>query len=185
MSAATTQRRRTAAIVVAVVVAMTGAAFAAVPLYDAFCRVTGFGGTTQEANAAPGRVLERQINVRFDANVAPGLAIEFAPVKTSERLHIGQTAVAFYRVRNTSSMPIVAHATYNVTPHIGGSYFNKLECFCFQDRVFAPGEEADLPVVFFVDPAIMDDPDAREIGTLTLSYTFFRSTSAPGPASGS
>jgi cytochrome c oxidase assembly protein subunit 11 len=175
---------RTAAAVVAVVVAMTGLAFAAVPLYDAFCRVTGFGGTTQEANAGPGRVLEREINVRFDANVAPGLPIEFTPKQTSERLRIGQTAVAFYRIRNTSDAPIVAHATYNVTPHLGGSYFNKLECFCFQDRTLAPGEEAELPVVFFVDPAIMDDPDAREIGTLTLSYTFFRSTSAPG-ASGS
>ncbi len=180
MSGDRKNRARTAATVVAVVVAMTGLAFAAAPLYDAFCRVTGYGGTTQEADATPGRVLAEQINVRFDANVAPGLAIEFAPVRMSERLHIGQTAVAFYRVRNTSDAPIVAHATYNVTPHIGGSYFNKLECFCFQDRVFAPGEEAELPVVFFVDPAIMDDPDAREIGTLTLSYTFFRSTAAPG-----
>jgi cytochrome c oxidase assembly protein subunit 11 len=171
-------------MVVGVVVGMTGLGFAAVPLYSAFCRVTGFGGTTQEADVAPGRVLEQQINVRFDANVAPGLPIEFAPVTTSERLHIGQTAVAFYRIRNTSDAPIVAHATYNVTPHIGGAYFNKLECFCFQDRTLAPGEAAELPVVFFVDPAIMDDPDARELGTLTLSYTFFRSTTA-SEASGS
>jgi cytochrome c oxidase assembly protein subunit 11 len=184
----TADRKRlglTAAAVTAVVAAMTGLAFAAVPLYDAFCRATGFGGATRVAAATPGQVLDRQIEVRFDANVAPGLPVEFAPLEISERLRIGETAVAFYRVRNTSDRPVVAHATYNVTPHIGGAYFNKLECFCFQDRVFEPGEEAHLPVVFFVDPAIVADADAREIGTLTLSYTFFRSTTAPDSAPGS
>jgi cytochrome c oxidase assembly protein subunit 11 len=174
---------RLAAMVASVVVGMTGLAFAAVPLYRAFCQLTGYGGTTQEASVAPSVVLDRRIQVRFDANVAPGTPLEFRPSQISETLNIGQTAVAFYRVRNTSNEPIEAHATFNVTPHIGGAYFNKLECFCFQNRVFAPGEEVDLPVVFFVDPAIVDDPDAGEIGTLTLSYTFFRSVDMEGGAS--
>ena len=173
-------RRRmawTAAIAAAVVVAMTGMAFAAVPLYRAFCALTGYGGTTQTARAAPSRVLERQIEIRFDANVSPDLPIEFAPKQLRQRLHIGETGLAFYRVRNLSNERIVARATYNVTPHTAGPYFAKLECFCFQDRILAPGETADLPVVFFVDPEITTDPDTREIGTLTLSYTFFRSAS--------
>jgi cytochrome c oxidase assembly protein subunit 11 len=128
-------------------------------------------------------VLERRIEVRFDANVAPGAPLEFAPMQTSETLRIGETAVAFFRVHNTSDAPVLARATYNVTPHVAGSYFNKLECFCFEDREFAPGETAELPVVFFVDPAIVDDRDAGEIGTLTLSYTFFRSVESEGGAS--
>lgn len=173
---------RTAIVAGAVVVGMTGMAFAAVPLYDAFCRMTGYGGTTQEAVAAPDRVLDRRIEVRFDSNIAPGLPIEFEPKQVNERPRIGETSVAFYRVRNLSDEAVVARATYNVTPHIAGQYFAKLECFCFQDRVLAPGEEADLPVVFFVDPEIVDDPDTAEIGTLTLSYTFFRSTSAAAEA---
>ena len=157
---------------------MTGLAFAAVPLYDAFCKVTGYGGTTQEAAAAPTQMLDQRIEVRFDANIAPDLPVEFAPKQTRETLRIGETGLAFYRIRNTSNEPVVARATYNVTPHVAGQYFAKLECFCFQDRVIAPGAEAELPVVFFVDPEIVSDPDTREIDTLTLSYTFFRSTIA-------
>lgn len=172
----------TAAIVTAAVAGMTGMAFAAVPLYQAFCRATGYGGTTQTAQAAPAQVLARRIEVRFDSNVAPGLPVEFAPSQRSETLRIGETGLAFYRVRNLSDQPVVARATYNVTPHIAGQYFAKLECFCFQDRTLAPGEEAELPVVFFVDPAIASDPDTREIGALTLSYTFFRAVGASGEA---
>ena len=168
---------RTALIAGAVVVAITGMAFAAVPIYQAFCKVTGYGGTTQEAQAAPTQVLDRRIEVRFDANTSPDLPVEFAPKQTSETLRIGETGLAFYRVRNTSDETIVARATYNVTPHIAGQYFAKLECFCFTDRVIAPGQEADLPVVFFVDPEIVSNPDTADINTLTLSYTFFRSTS--------
>ncbi|MGH6952108.1 MAG: cytochrome c oxidase assembly protein, partial [Vitreimonas sp.] len=149
-------------------------------LYDAFCKLTGYGGTTQEAVAAPSQILERRIEVRFDSNIAPGLPIEFAPKQRSERLRIGETGLAFYRVRNLSDEPVVARATYNVTPHVAGQYFAKLECFCFQDRTLAPGEEAELPVVFFVDPELVSDPDTAEIGTLTLSYTFFRSVDAAG-----
>lgn len=181
MSPRANQKRMalTAAIVAGVVVGMTGLAFAAVPLYDAFCKVTGFGGTTQEAAAAPAQALDRRIEVRFDSNIAPGLPIEFAPSQISETLRIGETGLAFYRVRNLSDQAVVARATYNVTPHIAGQYFAKLECFCFQDRTLAPGEEAELPVVYFVDPELVSDPDTAGINTLTLSYTFFRSTAEP------
>lgn len=174
--------RRTALIAGAVVAGMTGMAFAAVPLYDAFCKITGYGGTTQEATAAPSQILDQRIQIRFDANTSPDLPVEFEPKQISESLRIGETGLAFYRVRNLSNEPVIARATYNVTPHVAGQYFAKLECFCFQDRTLAPGEEADLPVVFFVDPEIVSDPDTAEIGTLTLSYTFFRSTSPQAAA---
>lgn len=186
MSQSQSKRRMamTAGVVVAVIVGMAGLAAAAVPLYDAFCKVTGYGGTTQEASAAPSQVLDRRIQVRFDSNIAPGLPVEFEPNQISESLRIGETGLAFYTVRNLSDEPVVARATYNVTPHVAGQYFAKLECFCFQDRLLAPGEEAELPVVFFVDPEIVSDPDTAEIGTLTLSYTFFRSTSAAADTTG-
>jgi cytochrome c oxidase assembly protein subunit 11 len=175
---------RTAIIAGAVAVGMTGMAFAAVPIYDAFCKITGYGGTTQEASAAPTQILDRRIQIRFDANIANDLPVEFAPKQISESLRIGETGLAFYRIRNLSDQPIVARATYNVTPHVAGQYFAKLECFCFQDQVIAAGAEADLPVVFFVDPELVNDPDTRELDTLTLSYTFFRATdqsAAAGP----
>jgi cytochrome c oxidase assembly protein subunit 11 len=175
----------TALVAAAAVAGMTGLAFAAVPLYDAFCRITGYGGTTQEAAAAPSRVLDQRIEVRFDANIAPNAPIEFEPAQRTESLRIGETGLAFYRIRNLSNEPVTVRATYNVTPHDVGQYFAKLECFCFQDRVLAAGEEAELPVVFFVDPEMVDDPSTRAIDTITLSYTYFRSTAAPQPASGS
>ena len=169
---------RTAGIAAAVVAGMTGMAFAAVPLYKAFCQVTGYGGATQTAEAAPSRVLDQRIEVRFDANHAPDLPVTFQPQQVSQELRLGETGLAFYRVRNLSDAPIVARASYNVTPHVAGQYFVKLECFCFQDRVLAPGEEADLPVIYFVDPDLVSNPDTAEIGTVTLSYTFFRSAVA-------
>lgn len=174
--------RRTAMIASAVVVGMTALAFAAVPIYDAFCKVTGFGGTTQEAEAAPDQILDRRIEVRFDANTSPDLPVVFVPKQNSQTLRIGETGLAFYRVRNTSNEPVVGRATYNVTPHLAGQYFAKLECFCFTDRVIAPGAETDLPVVFFVDPEIVSDPDTQDLTTITLSYTFFRSTSPEAQA---
>lgn len=169
----------TAGIVTAVIAGMTGLAFAAVPLYQAFCRVTGYGGTTQTAEAAPSQVLDRRIEVRFDANIDPALPVDFTPVQRSEFLRIGETGLAFYRIRNLSSEPIVARANYNVTPHVAGPYFVKLECFCFQDRLLQPGEEAELPVVYFVDPEIVSNLDTAELGAITLSYTYFRSANAP------
>lgn len=179
MSAPRPNRRRlaiTAAIASACVIAMTGMAFAAVPLYRAFCQLTGYGGTTQTAAAAPDRVLDQTINVRFDTNVAPGLAMEFEPEQSSETLKIGATGLAFFRVRNTSDKPITAVASYNVAPATTGQYFVKLECFCFSARTLQPGEQLDLPVVYFVDPALASDPETRGLDTITLSYTYFAST---------
>ncbi|MBI3437295.1 MAG: cytochrome c oxidase assembly protein [Proteobacteria bacterium] len=170
---------RTAAIAIGAVAGMTAMSFAAVPLYRAFCQATGYGGTTQVARAAPTRVLAQTVQVRFDTNVATDLPITFTPKQASETLHIGETGLAFFHVRNDSSVSVTARATYNVAPHSAGQYFNKLECFCFQDRVLAPGEEADLPVVFFVDPAFARDPETRGLDTLTLSYTYFRSVAPP------
>lgn len=164
----------TAAIVSGIVAGMTGLAFAAVPLYEAFCKVTGYGGTTQEATTAPTRVLERTIQVRFDSNVASDAPLVFTPAP-AETLRIGETGLAFYHVRNTSDQPVTAIASYNVAPHIAGQYFQKLECFCFKEQTLAPGAELELPVVFFVDPEIVSDPDTAEVSTVTLSYTFFRS----------
>ena len=176
---------RTALTVAATVAAMTGLAFAAVPLYNAFCRATGFGGATQTAATAPERVLDRRIQVRFDANIAADLPVEFAPKQRTQSLRIGETGLAFYRIRNLSNETIVARATYNVTPHTAGAYFFKTECFCFNDRVLAPGEEADLPVVYFISPDVVADPDTSGLSELTLSYTYFRAAdqSAAGPAS--
>lgn len=178
------KRRRmamTAASIVAVVAAMTGLAFAAPPLYDMFCDVTGYGGTTQTARAAASRVLERTIEVRFDSNVATDLPIEFTPART-ETLRLGETGLAFFHVRNNSDAPVTAIASYNVTPHKVGQYFQKLECFCFQERTLAPGEEAELPVVFFVDPRLASDPETEEVGSVTLSYTYFRTRSQAAAA---
>ena len=180
-------RRRmalTAGACVAAFLAMVGLAFAAPPLYRAFCQITGYGGTTRTATAAPDRILERRIEVRFDANVAPGLPLEFAPAQLSEHLRIGETGLAFYRVRNLSTAPVTAIATFNVVPHTTGRYFQKLQCFCFREQTIAPGAELDMPVVYFVDPALVDDPNTTDVQSITLSYTFFRSIEdAPTPPS--
>jgi cytochrome c oxidase assembly protein subunit 11 len=152
---------------------MLGLAFAAAPLYDMFCRVTGFGGTTQVAQAAPSGVLERTVEVRFDANHAPGLAVQFEPEQRTQRLKLGETGLAFYRFKNLSDRPVTAIATYNVTPHKSGIYFQKLECFCFQEKTFQPGEELTLPVVFFVAPELASDRDTQDVTSIALSYTFF------------
>ena len=167
------RRAVTVAACVAVVVAMSGLAAAAKPLYDAFCQITGYGGTTQQATAGPGDVLDRTIEIRFDSNVAPGAPLAFKPEELSRSVHIGETAVAFYTVKNTSDRPVTAVATYNVAPHVSGIYFQKLECFCFRDTVFAPGEEMELPVMFYVHPDLASDRDTRHVQTITLSYTFF------------
>ena len=172
----------TVAVVIAALSGMGILAASALPLYRAFCEATGYGGTTRTASAAPTRVLDRTIQVRFDTNVAPGLPITFAAKQPSETLHIGETGLAFFHVRNDTNASITARATYNVTPHSAGQYFDKLECFCFQDRVLGPGEEADLPVVFFVDPDFASDPETRGLDTLTLSYTYFRSVAPAAPA---
>ena len=157
----------------ALVVAMVGLSYAAVPLYDLFCRATGYGGTTMVATEVPNQIGEREMTVRFNASVNRDLPWRFRPVQVSVTVRVGEPTLAFYRVENTSERTIVGTATYNVTPLKAGEYFSKIDCFCFTEQVLQPGEIAELPVSFFVDPSIADDPEMGRISTLTLSYTFF------------
>ncbi|QFR31629.1 cytochrome c oxidase assembly protein [Ancylobacter sp. TS-1] len=157
----------------AFVATMVGASYAAVPLYQMFCQVTGFGGATRVATAAPAVPLERTVEVRFDANVAPGLDWAFEPEQRSVTVRVGETKLAFYKARNRSDKPVTASATYNVTPAQSGYHFAKMQCFCFTDQTLQPGESLDMPVIFFVDPAFAEDPEMNGVKTITLSYTFF------------
>ena len=158
---------------------MLGLGFAADPLYDTFCKVTGFGGTTRIATAAPDRMVEQEVMVRFDANVADTPLI-FHPLQTTQTLKLGQHGLAFYEVSNPTDQEIRVIASYNVTPHYAGLYFNKLECFCFEERVVAPGETKKLPIVYFVSADMLEDRVAKSLETITLSYTFFDSSSYSG-----
>ena len=167
------RRSATALALVLLVVGMVGASFAAVPLYDLFCRATGYGGTTKVATEVPERVGEREMTVRFNADVNRDLPWRFRPTQSSVTVLVGEPTLAFYRVENTSDRLIVGTAAYNVTPLTVGEYFSKIDCFCFTEQVLQPGEIAELPVSFFVDPSIADDPKIDRISTLTLSYTFF------------
>ena len=167
--------RATFVACVAVVVVMVGAAYAAVPLYRLFCQLTGFGGTTQVAATAPENILAQTISVRFDANVAPGLPWTFKAETPVTALKIGETATIFYRITNKATEAVTAQATYNVQPDLAGRYFNKLQCFCFSDVTLKPGETLEVPVVFFVDPALSSDKDIASLDEITLSYTFFPS----------
>tara|TARA_B100000315_G_scaffold249719_2_gene281384 strand:- start:385 stop:969 length:585 start_codon:yes stop_codon:yes gene_type:complete len=167
------RRGATALALTLVVVGMVGASFAAVPLYDLFCRATGYGGTTKVATEVPERVGEREMTVRFNADVNRDLPWRFRPTQGSVTVRVGEPTLAFYRVENTSDRLIVGTAAYNVTPLTVGEYFSKIDCFCFTEQVLQPGEIAELPVSFFVDPSIADDPKMDRISTLTLSYTFF------------
>jgi len=157
----------------ALVVGMVGLSYAAVPLYDLFCRATGYGGTTMVATEVPNQIGEREMTVRFNADVNRNLPWRFHPVKGSVTVRIGEPTLAFYRVENTSDRLVVGTAAYNVTPLTAGEYFSKIDCFCFTEQVLQPGETSELPVSFFVDPSIVDDPEMDRITTLTLSYTFF------------
>jgi len=157
----------------AFVLSMVGVSFAAVPLYQLFCQVTGYGGTTQRVEQMSETILDRKIKVRFDANVAGGLPWSFKPVDREVELRIGETIQISYTAENTSDQPTFGQATFNVTPMSAGAFFNKVQCFCFTETELKPGETMDMPVVFFVDPAIVDDLDAKDVTTITLSYTFF------------
>ncbi len=171
-----------AGIAAAGVAGMLGLAFAADPLYDTFCKVTGFGGTTRIATEGPSEILAQTIEVRFDANVADAPLV-FRPLQTTQTVQIGQHGLAFYEVTNPTQQEVRVIASYNVTPHMAGPYFNKLECFCFSERVIAPGETRKLPVVYFISPDLVADRLAGQIETITLSYTFFDSSSYSGPSS--
>ncbi len=157
----------------AFVAGMVGLSYASVPLYDWFCRTTGFGGRTQVATAAPGQVLDRLVTVRFDANVGSGLPWKFAPAQTSIQVKLGEVVTVDYTVINESARTTSGVASYNVTPLNWGSYFQKINCFCFSDQTLKAGEKRDMTVVFYVDPALLNDSDAREHNTITLSYTFY------------
>ena len=170
-------KTRTVATCAAAVLSMGAMAYAAVPLYDLFCRVTGYGGTTQVAQYEPGQILDREITVRFDASNARGFPWEFAPVEREMTLKVGETALAFYRATNTTDRPVTGMASYNVTPFKAAPYFSKLECFCFQEQTLQPGESMDMPVIFFVDPLIDEERRLDDVRTVTLSYTFWDASS--------
>jgi cytochrome c oxidase assembly protein subunit 11 len=166
----------------AIVGVMVAMAYAAVPLYNWFCRATGFNGTTQVSVSAPARPLDRKINVRFDANVAPGLPWRFEPEQNSIDVRIGEVVTVYYRVVNESARETSGQAAYNVAPLTSGAYFQKINCFCFTDQVMKPGEKRDMAVVFYVDPALANDSDADGLTSITLSYTFFPNREQPrGP----
>lgn len=171
--------RRTAVAVGLGAAAMLGLSFAAVPLYDLFCRATGYGGTTQVAAAAPERRGTRDLRVRFDANVAPGLLWRFAAETAQVTLRAGETRTVFYKVTNTGAAASTAIAAYNVAPEAAGSFFVKISCFCFTEQTLQPGESLDMPVVFFLDPDLEKDERMRNVSDVTLSYTFFAAKTQP------
>lgn len=174
---------RTGLLAVALAGGMTGLGYASVPLYRAFCQATGFAGTTQKAETAPGAALSgKRVSVRFDANHVPALPWEFAPEKTSEPVILGEREVAFFTAKNLSGKPVTGRATFNVTPSQAGKYFNKIQCFCFTEQTLLPGKQVRMPVIFYVDPKIADDPDARDIEEITLSYTFYPIDDAKKPS---
>ena len=158
----------------AVVVGMVGAAYAAVPFYNWFCRTTGFGGTTQVAEKAPDEVLGRALTIRFDSNVTPGLPWKFQPEQNEIKVRIGEVARVNYKVVNETAREIVGQASYNVSPPTVGAYFDKINCFCFTEQRLKPGETREMAVVFYIDPAIVKDRDQDSLNTITLSYTFYR-----------
>jgi cytochrome c oxidase assembly protein subunit 11 len=163
---------RTAIIMALIVAAMIGLAFASAPLYRLFCAATGFGGTPLRAESAPGAVAG-QVSVRFDANIHPGLPWRFEPEQTTVRIKPGAQTKIFYRAQNLSAREWTGQAVFNVSPDQVGKYFKKIQCFCFTEQMLKAGQKVDMPVVFFVDPAIKKDPDTRDIDEITLSYTFY------------
>ena len=180
MSARDSKRRAPAAVrnarvalICGVVFAlMVGAAFAAVPFYRAFCQATGFNGTARRASSAPSRASNQTVTVRFDTNVR-GLAWRFEPVQASQTARLGESKLAFFRATNTGDKAVTGRAVYNILPESAGPYFSKLECFCFKNQTLQPGETAEFPVVYFVDPRYARDKDATSSGQITLSYTFY------------
>ncbi len=172
-----TRTLRTALLAVVGICFMTGLAFASVPLYRMFCEATGLNGTTNRADTAPGSV-HRQIRIAFDANTAPRLPWRFAPEEESQTVDIGARDMAFFQATNRGAQAVTGTATYNVTPAIAGKYFTKIQCFCFTQQTLKPGETQRMPVIYFVDPKILTDPDTKDVATITLSYTFYPVDSA-------
>ncbi len=166
---------RTALLALTLAVSMTGLGYASVPLYRIFCERTGFGGTplVDKNGAAPGAVSGKLISIRFDANHASSLPWEFKPERTTEPVTIGAREIAFFTAKNLSDKAVTGTAKFNITPARAAKYFTKVECFCFNEQTLTPGKQVRMPVVFFVDPKILDDPDARDTEEITLSYTFY------------
>jgi cytochrome c oxidase assembly protein subunit 11 len=167
------KNRRVAFMVLSVFAGMVGLSYASVPLYRAFCQATGFGGTTQRAEAAPKSATDKFMTVRFDANTAGSLGWKFQATQTTMKVKIGEQNMAHYTATNLTKGETTGSAIFNVTPAEAGAYFDKIQCFCFTKQTLKAGETANLPVIFFVDPAILDDPDSRSVSEITLSYTFF------------
>lgn len=171
---------RIARRLIAVAAVMLAGSFAAVPFYNLFCRITGYGGTTNVATAAPeGPARPEIFTIRFDANVAPGLPAVFRPVERTIKVRLGESTLAFYEFENLSDKPIAGTASYNVAPYSAGVYFSKIACFCFELQELAPGERVEMPVSFFVDPSILEDLEAKGVREITLSYTMHPSVPAP------
>jgi cytochrome c oxidase assembly protein subunit 11 len=174
MTAAASRNNRTAAIAALAALGMLGLAFASVPLYREFCQVTGYGGTTQRADYAPGAdVAAGKITVRFDGNVSPKMPWRFGPVQETVQVVPGASTQIFYRATNFSDHPVTGQAAFNVSPDIVGKYFDKIQCFCFTEQTLKPGQTVNMPVIFYVDPKLRDDPDAKDVHEITLSYTFY------------
>jgi cytochrome c oxidase assembly protein subunit 11 len=165
----------------ALVAVMVGMSYAAVPLYNWFCRATGFNGTTQVATSAPATVLDRKITVRFDANVGGGLPWKFSPERNSIEVKLGEVVTVDYVIENESKRETTGVAAYNVVPLNLGAHFRKINCFCFTDQTLKPGEKREMAVVFYVDPELARDPDGEDVNTITLSYTFFPKRAPQGP----
>jgi cytochrome c oxidase assembly protein subunit 11 len=171
------RNRRIGVICAATFAAMVGAAYASVPLYKAFCQVTGYEGTVRKATAAPTQVLGQTLDIRFDANVRD-LPWDFQALQTTQVIKIGETKVALFRVTNHSDKAVTGRAVFNVTPSAAGAYFEKLSCFCFSDQTIEPGKTVEMPVLYFVDPKYADDPETKNKGQITLSYTFYPAVDA-------
>ena len=187
-SAAPVQKSNARVALIAALVAagMLALGFAAVPLYRIFCQVTGFAGTTQRATTGDAAAAEKAgatvgatVSVRFDANVDANLPWTFRPEQVTKTVKLGQRQMAFYYARNNSDVPVTGQASFNVSPDQTGAYFNKVQCFCFTEQTLQPGEEVHMPVLFFVDPSIAQDPDAAPVQQITLSYTFHRAPDVP------
>ena len=173
MSSAASRNNRTAAIMAVLGLLMLGLAFASVPLYRVFCQVTGFGGTTQRAEEAPGAIVGREIGVRFDANIDDKLPWKFEPVQETVRIEPGAATKIYYRATSLVARPTTGQAVFNVSPAEVGKYFSKIECFCFTEQTLKGGQSVEMPVVFFVDPKVRQDPDTKGVDEITLSYTFY------------
>ncbi len=165
--------KKTVLQTVSVVITMGALAWASVPFYDWFCRVTGFGGVPAQVTDSSDQILDQTIKVRFDASINGGLNWEFTPVVREMEIRIGENGLAFYEAHNPTNRPIAGQASYNVTPYTAGAFFDKIDCFCFEEQVLQPGETVQMPVSFFVDPEIVDDRDGKFVHTITLSYTFY------------